>query len=1162
MSRYWLPDMNPNAHMGDNANIEVGKFISTSTSAITSIADNLLTTNLEPKDLRSIPNVWARAMAYQMFFEEATNNPNQMSAYCMRIIGEWRGLLAAIVLRQHYNIEIQFEMLDENVGPFMQAAWGLLPPEVAFTGDSWKKSALIYCSHFGQEIPLGMTSPTTVVCASAEQSTILPFPWHKENGFIDPLSLQNTADALSQADIIVLTYWLDWAIQNLQTDQQRSNPIIAVSLLNMLKAYKNDILMLFPRNKYAIPGAPQGIQSVQFNMRTQGLKQDNIMLQMLTASYSSSIYCSDLMLTSIDRKSILLKEDEDKDSVVFGIYDVLACRRNPQFVDRAIKAYDQSIRLITMSELFLPKLTYLLSNENLIPALTAKGMTSETPAVDSKFKINERKTKHISKLGTAPQLVTSQINMSSAIILPLTSFAFSLIKNPREDVTIEKSEKGVTVKTKITLESGALYPVEQYYSYDLDMVEIEDLPMTAIWPNYDVEDWKHYYLYCGDQNLRYHFELVDSKKKPTQYNRFGSHSEETFVRYSMSDHFPEYLACLEREDHLGYLVLSKPGIVNRGVNANKICFGIDFGTSASSIHYSIIDNNNERRNMPTQLTFSPSLALVSCDSDQIKLLVEYFMSPFEIPTPFPTIVHERQTFASEPLTQANLFYYNTRPSVDDRLINKDRRSYFGQLKAQVKWAVNEQDKNLSKTVIAELVMQTALYARKEGYSKVEWRFSYPLSLPDTKEFQTMCKTTVREFGDKCGLQMDAVKEPVDFLTESEASARHFTNSDFKYDTLGNNITVIDIGGGSTDIFLISSMDNIVKSLETSVPFGARNMLIDLLFRNKRFFVNLLNKVLENNQQNDVIIDKMLTDENTDLEALDMESFYMLVETLLASSVGDRKLGTLLSEYVVDHHDESGNGLNSQIRKLRTIIALYMAAVFYYCGMIIRYSRIGLPEIFELPEMSVCIAGNGSKVMDWIKSSKYTASDSLAFYDSFLAAGSGTVGESNSKLRRSKNPKTESSSGLVSKSLTYDGDNPMKIEKVILAGLNFNYGQDSTSADHLTNVLPKEMEYATSFTGLSDINEVERFLTVFNRKASEMSLNRIEIVDANCLEDVKNVERIPRRNLEIHLNDRLRQRAKINKTAIDESKHAINRESFFITAIREIIETKLFSSWNE
>lgn len=1162
MSRYWLPDMNPNAQMGDNASIKVGQFIPTSTAAITSIADNLLTTNLEPKDLRSIPNVWARAMAYKMFFEEAYNNPNQMSAYCRSVVGEWRGLLAAIVLRQHYNIEIQFEMLEENVGSFMQAAWGLLPPEVAFIGDSWGKSALIYCNYSGLEIQLGMTSPTTVVCASAEQSTLLPFPWHKENRFIDPLSLHNIDDALSQADIIVLTYWLDWAIQNLQANQQRSNPNIAVCLLSMLEAYKDDIKMVFPINKYFIPGDPHGTPSVQFNMRPQNLIPDNIMLQLLNASYSSSLFCSDLMLNSKNQRSILLKEEEAIDSVVFGIYDVLAYRRYPQLVDQAIKEHDRSIQLITMSELFLPKLTYLLSNENLIPALTAKGMTSETPAVESKFKINERKTKHISQLGTASQLVSSQTNMSSAIILPLTRFSFSLINDLRKDVFVVKSEKGLFVRTKITLENGKLYPIEQYYSFDQDMIEIEHLPMAAIWPKYEIKDWEHYYLYCGDQNLRYHFDLVESSAKTIPYNRVGSSSGEPFVRYTMTDHFPDCLECLELEDHLGYLVLSKPEIISKGISANKICFGIDFGTSASSIHYSIIDSNNSKCDLPKQLTFSSSLALVSCDSEQIKLLVEYFMSPFEIPTPFPTIVHVSQISASEPFTQANLFYYNTRPSADDRLINKDRRNYFGQLKAQVKWAVNEQDKDLSNAVIAELVMQTALYARIEGYSKIEWRFSYPLSLPDTNEFKEMCKMTVERFGEKSGLQMDKQNLPIVFLTESEASARHFKNSHFNYDTLGNNITVIDIGGGSTDIFLLSSMDGKLQSMETSVPFGARNMLIDLLFRNKKFFINLLNKIMGNKPQNDLILDKMLANGNTDIEALDMESFYMLVETLLASTVGEKKLGNSLSEYVIENRNESSNDMYSQIRKLRTIIALYMAAVFYYCGMIIRYSRAGLPEIFELPEMSVCIAGNGSKVMDWIEPTKYAARDSLAFYDSFLTAGSGAVGESNSKLRRSNKPKTEASSGLVSESITYDGDTTLKIEKVILAGLNFNYGPDKTAADHLTNVLSKEIEYATSFKGLSDLTEVERFLTVFNHKASQMSLNRIEIVDKNPIDNVINVERIPKRNFEIHLNDRLLQRAKINQNAINESKQAINRESFFITAIREIIETKLFSSWNE
>ena len=187
--KYWLPTINPDASLGGAP--EGGKLVNTSSDKIEVISDNLVVNNNNPKDLRSIPNVWAKALSCQMFLRDMMFAPEKATSYCKRVIGEWRGLLAALVLRKHYKLDMSIgfvRLMTAMKARFCRRCPCCPPiqPSKVTAGRESPCCIAILSRQSDVKYPIMTSHHHGQRSSSLAQS--LPISWHK-TVLVDPLTL-------------------------------------------------------------------------------------------------------------------------------------------------------------------------------------------------------------------------------------------------------------------------------------------------------------------------------------------------------------------------------------------------------------------------------------------------------------------------------------------------------------------------------------------------------------------------------------------------------------------------------------------------------------------------------------------------------------------------------------------------------------------------------------------------------------------------------------------------------------------------------------------------------------------------------------------------------------------------------------------------------------
>lgn len=172
--------------------------------ALNNIAENLDVTKIAAKfiDIDSIPSMWARPL----LFEIALYDKNHPMHEC--ILGEWRGLLALLALKEQRNFPLTTKLIKipdanaENIPEFLRALRKLLPEHTLDENTAWDEIYLILF----KDKPIGMTSPTTLLCTSIDYIdyiSVLDVPWFDPPFLCDPNGHLNADEKAS------VTGWLD-----------------------------------------------------------------------------------------------------------------------------------------------------------------------------------------------------------------------------------------------------------------------------------------------------------------------------------------------------------------------------------------------------------------------------------------------------------------------------------------------------------------------------------------------------------------------------------------------------------------------------------------------------------------------------------------------------------------------------------------------------------------------------------------------------------------------------------------------------------------------------------------------------------------------------------------------------------------------------------------
>ncbi len=172
--------------------------------ALKNIAENLKVTKVAGKytDIDSIPSMWARPLLFQIALYDTDHPMHDI------IVGEWRGLLAMLALKERRNFPLTTKLItippadDDNTPEFLRALRKLIPKQTLDINTTWDNLYLILF----KGNPIGITSPTTLVCTSIDYTkyiSVLDVPWYNPPFIEDPISELNPAEKEAIAG------WLD-----------------------------------------------------------------------------------------------------------------------------------------------------------------------------------------------------------------------------------------------------------------------------------------------------------------------------------------------------------------------------------------------------------------------------------------------------------------------------------------------------------------------------------------------------------------------------------------------------------------------------------------------------------------------------------------------------------------------------------------------------------------------------------------------------------------------------------------------------------------------------------------------------------------------------------------------------------------------------------------
>src|SRR2546421_1310485 len=150
-------------------------------------------------EINSIPDMWARPMLFEMALSNAQHVLHK------RILGEWRGLLALLALKEvaglsrltvtQVTLPLVLPAKDDEPPEdeatqrdFLRTLAKLLPESSLATDTTWRT---LYIFLFNGQ-PIGMTSPTTLVAKAADYLNRISsqeVSWYSGTHLKDPVSV-------------------------------------------------------------------------------------------------------------------------------------------------------------------------------------------------------------------------------------------------------------------------------------------------------------------------------------------------------------------------------------------------------------------------------------------------------------------------------------------------------------------------------------------------------------------------------------------------------------------------------------------------------------------------------------------------------------------------------------------------------------------------------------------------------------------------------------------------------------------------------------------------------------------------------------------------------------------------------------------------------------
>ena len=734
-------------------------------------------------EVDSIPSMWARPLLFEMALYDERHPIHE------HILGEWRGLLAILALKEWDDFPLtteQIKITDTKNPPdaenFLRALQKLLPKDTLDSTTTWETLNIIL---FNEE-PIGITSPTTLVCTAVNYfSRILGVPWF--NGqFLD-----NPVPKLNSFEKEVVAGWL----QHL-SGHTLGLPIskIKTSLNGLLHSFMDDL-----GDASAVP---------TFSKTSLGLTQD--LFKCLNNPVEPKDLPSSVELVPSNTKkpkTILLVPDKTLPAV---------WKVEPQNV-----VVWKSKTLATAKGFGgAPKLT--------LPTHVHR-RSQQDFFTDQLFVINQEKAFH--EHSTLVSRGSEDLNFNGVPVTPILPITEELLTyldvgDLNERITFDQQNDSIVVSLRLTLSGINGKNLDFVISKEYGAANINPIPtgpVLAIWPNFRTSDWKAYYTYftTADQDTFYAKPSL-AAGEVSDPQTFSDNRGNVEKEITKTERFPEAMICEYNGIKAGILFISVPK-ETLDIDGTDWTVGVDFGTSSTTV-YRYRKGNDE----PQPVTFNDRLLRITAPRTNLdRWFYNDFFSPKSEQAPFFSLFQKLgNREPDEPILDGHIYFlddYKEFPSAEN-------------IVSDLKWSNSAIDREHLKVFLKQLCFQCAAEAINDGAEEISWNFSHPLAFTelDKGHFEKIWKTVGSACSIATGLPQQIVTPA---QSESVVTAKFFASTlQNEYATGGftSGAVCIDIGGETSDI---SIWQNNELYWQTSLRFAGRHIFLNLLKENPEFLKN-------------------------------------------------------------------------------------------------------------------------------------------------------------------------------------------------------------------------------------------------------------------------------------------------------------------------------------
>ena len=911
------------------------------------------------------PDVWAQVDRFHVALER-----NDTAT-----VDEWRGLLATFALAYEEGYPLKITTADlakiakRRPGGL---AWILTkaPPRTTLGNDPkgtlWNDLGFVECSG----VPIGMITPTTLVCPLRSAPDPLPPALHWNNGHrLDDPCRYGTITPIQTE---LLKRFVDGLLAAFEDDDATvGNLEILSTLRRQLRAFSADLHRQSDR-------APKpDTDNSTFRSATLGLRYPNQpLVQRLDHVFEwvpDQRFDSDLKLTPRDEFRTALSG-----AIIFdpqmaegwaganaaGLrlwrqHTLGRVLRQPAQIDRLRQdMLHEGYLLLSPDDLFTPNLWRIQAQEGeaRIPA---------HPSILSRFLLP---LKPVALLFLSPAIIAERLRM-------------------REDEATGQIH--VSLSLPLRNAAGEVQPYSIERTYDADDVTdrcIAGEPAgLAIWPNFRSPNWHRYFAYySGDPkrhltisaifsaaSLRADLDKRNGADRAPILAKFDDLMVATTDRLRLRsgdylrevlevESWPEAFSCNapmltdagEIESVPAGLLLATPEEEAPVREASSCTLSIDIGTTNTTIYARQPPSGPQQVTFKRRLVFPIPIAPVAVNRLDLlgTSLCGEFIPNFAVSVPFLTVLMEQQSdavqtlgtgIATRPLWGRSLYAPPSLKVAMDTLVER-RQS---RLIFNIKWNRGETsdsaaERRLLGVFARQIIMQAAAELAADGANpdNIKVVYSYPEAF-DRRQVRDMHRNFPVWAGDALSPQRtrkiwdDDKCQP---LTESLATAYYFVDK-HRAPTQTSMVT-IDIGGHTSDITVWSGGS---VRWHSSLHLGGQNILIAFF----RHDIDALKRLLADSGPLSEACETL-----SHLAATDVEDFVGGLEIIVNSP-----------EYAEALKRDSAEIAPEELLRLRSVALLALAGMLYYVGR--QIGALKDMSARRQDPISVYLGGRASQLYD-------------------------------------------------------------------------------------------------------------------------------------------------------------------------------------------------------